>query len=812
MSDSLADPRAVAAVMSRLEGMAEVADRTGRRPYHKLLGPDIFGFGRTPEGPEFMRAVNLGGLSAAQGMVLLARLNLTRVFPAVEALTPEALTPAEQDVLVSDWSEDDRKYWQRVGIEPGRLPAQRVTPNLLHTIWVGGPFSSQGTTGMRQQRFAESARVFGGQAVLWTDVPRDRVEAVLAGDRDDSLTGVREMVEWAQKNDIVLVNIDEVFNSASATPLDSFYRAELSKGTELGYAAASDILRMLIVYAFGGLYIDGDDAVRQPGGLRRVHETAGFGFGKKKVTVPREELFLNNSIIASAKGHPMHLVWFDMLKEHYDLTQLEVFPLVAAVAPREQAGAGQGLVRRHSVMHRTGPNLLVKLEQRLGVTGNPGVVGVEMDNALSWVTGSPTRPVRRRVEADDGEGTAELTARMVQMLVRQLRNRQGDLHLTGAAGLALRHATPDVVWAAALRFLASIPALRAEVRTVTPLRFVQGKVFSTGVPLDMASLVSIQPGEQGEFQGEYTFPAVMHDPGAGESDSPVTGWRASILNEVMLDLLTALRQRQAEARQFIARRRVESGDTAAPSAKRPRPSSPGTSVTKGGRSGTARTTNVERVPPRGGMPGTAGTEWISGHQVGPGLRVVTGGSFLTEEGKYDFMRVRLPLVLLVNPHGYELAYSWNCPAAVVATYNTIVHRRVFEAGPDDWGQDEEDLEQAFGGQFVDYDSFAEVTQLLLSLPSEAHAVLHYWSSDEVTSESYVSHYINVYRAPDGLVIFIDGQAGLPASLPAHATRFRLMMIPPARPGDEPISFLDDDALDEVHAVEPPDADSPGTEQ
>ena len=60
-------------------------------------------------------------------------------------------------------------------------------------------------------------------------------------------------------NDILVVNVDEVYHGGVEVPLQGPLRMELNHLTGLGYAKASDILRLLVLDDFGGAYTDGDN-------------------------------------------------------------------------------------------------------------------------------------------------------------------------------------------------------------------------------------------------------------------------------------------------------------------------------------------------------------------------------------------------------------------------------------------------------------------------------------------------------------------------------------------------------------------------
>ncbi|WP_191259944.1 hypothetical protein [Amycolatopsis oliviviridis] len=497
----------VAGIRDRLDLFGEAA--AGGRPFDPMLGPDLFGLGRPPEAPEGLSEIDYDLLSVAQGMTLLRRLDLTRPFPDEDTLTPESLADGRADVLTSEWTDSDRKHWEHEELDWDTLPARRETPKLLHGIWLGGPLADAGTTGIFQQGFAESARTLAGQAVLWTDVPRRRFEAALANESDASYAGERQMARWARSNGINLVNVDEVFNAEAPMRLDSFYRAELTKGTRRGYAAASDTLRVQALARFGGLYLDGDDRLLTPDILLRVHESP-LGFGVSGVSgaawsVP--ETMWNNNGLAWAKGHPMGWVYLDVLERSYRLPQAEVFPDVLAKAEKESFVTRFGRPRRHSVLWRTGPQLFPKLRDRTGEFAP--LTGITHNSLSSWVPGRGHEAEPPRVTAADPDGTALLTAKVIQTLVRELANRQGDLHLTEVADLVERHETPAAIWSAALGYFADTPLLRERVRTMTSDRYQHDGFTTVSLPAEAAALLLPREGRHVEFLGETVVPITM---------------------------------------------------------------------------------------------------------------------------------------------------------------------------------------------------------------------------------------------------------------------------------------------------------------
>ncbi|MFC9250959.1 WXG100-like domain-containing protein [Amycolatopsis thailandensis] len=564
-TDRYADPAKVAEILTGLEKLAQEAETSGRRPDHRMLGPDLFGLGRTPEAPEALRGVDYDQLNAAQAMNLLRQVNLLHPLPTADAFTHEALASgAGQEVFITDWPDEDRSYWQERGIAADQLPVQRETPKLVHGIWLGGPLADSGLTGELQKRFAKSAETVGAQAVLWTDVSRDKIESALADENDPSLAGVRQMADWARRNGISLVNVDEVFNAEAPMRLDPFYRAELTKGVARGFAAASDTLRVEIVRRFGGVYVDGDDRLTDADAIRSLHDSKeGWALG---VTTRDGGQAVNNSPLGMAKNHPVASFYLGQIEKKYELPQVELFPPGAATVPPTGFTTPGGSIRRNSVMFRTGPMIFENLFKELGITRPPALAGVDRSSFMSWVPGSKVEVQHSHLDSDDVADTTRLTAQVTQTLIRQLRNRQGNLQLTEVVDLVRQHANPDIPLTAALKFLATIPALRGEVNSVTSSRFIKDSFFHVPLTADVADLLGAREGDPTEFLGELIVPAKIKTPTAALDENKEADWRDSISREVMPELTREVNK----LREAGAKRAAETSADAEPPAKRPR--------------------------------------------------------------------------------------------------------------------------------------------------------------------------------------------------------------------------------------------------
>ncbi|MER6761842.1 MULTISPECIES: TcdA/TcdB catalytic glycosyltransferase domain-containing protein [Amycolatopsis] len=477
-------------------------------PPAPLLGPDLFGLYRAPEPPDFLRGHDFRNLTAGQGISFLDLLDLAKGYQlSSEHLDPAHLEDNREWTLEKERPDDRLAAWAPGDVAP--LAKTTSTPLLMHAVWLGGPLKDTGTMHTFRRNFGDAADRLGDGIVpiLWTDVPRWRTELALTTvapeEGPDPLHDVRDLLRWAAEHRVQLLNVDEVFTSEHPMRTQEFYLSELAKQTGPGFAAASDILRLELMHRFGGLYTDGDNVVHALDDVVRAAESdAGYA-------VHRVGGNIANSAFTMSKGHPFAASYLDQLRENYGKTQ-------ANLMPREVDSLGQGFfatpmgrVHRQSVMYRSGPVAMTETARRIGLNSAlelPGMTEIRMNSDHSWLLppqGDPA-PLSDRLE------TLELTQRVIQTLVRGLHNRDGDLHLTAVEPAVRRHADPDLVWQAALSYIAADPKLSSLVRTVTDRSSYTGEVHDVPLPPAARALLTIDDSRVHYHLGEVQRAATMH--------------------------------------------------------------------------------------------------------------------------------------------------------------------------------------------------------------------------------------------------------------------------------------------------------------
>jgi hypothetical protein len=446
-------------------------------------GPDPFGLRDRPPAPEFMRGLNIDQLHTDQLVPLLRRLDLANADPR-EPVDVRDLRP-DTDSVWSKRLDEQQRVWapdadpSTLGEDNWLLPETLEMPTVFHSIWLGSPLSTQrpATDEVRGVlgRLADQVREDGMTMVVWTDVARSEF-------LDPDPTGeVAQMRDWARQHNILLVNVDEVFHVDAPMVRDSEYRLELAKGVPVGYAAASDILRLEILNRFGGVYTDGDNEFVSLAGLRELLGSRGFGV--HRYVTP--DVGYGNSALLAARGHPFVRIYLDLLYWNYGYTQPQLYvhrqlydtggqlhTRAYRAAPNTRPAHEDvymrnphAWARRSSVGGRTGPDNLAELAVRTGhgipvefppITEAQLVLGT----AGSWLGGAPGP----RYGPDQD---LPMLRHAISYLVRDLVNRVGDLNLIAVSPIIERLHDPARGWEAAIGYIFQSPELRMLVRRAT---------------------------------------------------------------------------------------------------------------------------------------------------------------------------------------------------------------------------------------------------------------------------------------------------------------------------------------------------------
>ncbi|MFD8814791.1 hypothetical protein ACFV23_25690, partial [Streptomyces sp. NPDC059627] len=488
------------------------------------LGPDLFGLRRAPGVPAVLR--NQAGVPYDySGLSVDAKVEFLRRVDMVARTSAQGMDPQGWQVPQRRFSHSrvlSTTQWHSGGARRRVDPLPFTTlemPRLVHAIWLGGPLNTADAPRF-WERYGNDALRFRNEAtfVLWTDVPRAEIGNALAGHRGPAgsrAAKVFDLVQWAGRAGIGLLNVDEVFNASRPMRLNDAFRTELAKQTGPGWAAASDLLRVAVVKEFGGLYSDGDHVIDS---LADLHD---IGQGARQDTyavysefVPQTQNYnIANGVLLAPAGHPVLTMLEDTHLRNYEKTQRQLYqPFSNAI----QAGRVDMSTHRYSVMFRTGPNTFTDLFVDLGYVNTvrvPSVQHITMSFEGSWRAAVPPVSVAENWPKDR---THALARNLVHTAVRGLHNRDGDLHLT-QLDKAIRksgHPDRDLLWRSVFQFLRSRNDLAGRVRTVTPTSWNDstGRWETVELPPDVAAMIQYQQAPVDQWLAEHVYQARLAAP------------------------------------------------------------------------------------------------------------------------------------------------------------------------------------------------------------------------------------------------------------------------------------------------------------
>ncbi|MDP9792686.1 hypothetical protein J2S43_001198 [Catenuloplanes nepalensis] len=431
-----------------------------------LLGRDPFGLRDVPPPPTFLAGVEPSRVFTGRLADLFRRLDLTR-----QQARPDLADLAAGTVWESTGVTWTGPYPAAVDLPHGRLEHVEM-PAIVHTVWYGSPLDDSRDIRDDIAATSRTATAQGFTTVLWTDLGRDRF---LTPD-----PAVAEMRRWAVEHGIVVVDVHEVFHAAAPMMLRHAFALALSKGTGAGFAEAKDISLPEILWRFGGIGLDADNVLLDATGLEQAFQAHGYALEY----IPAASNFANSSLMF-ARHHPVAHRLLVMLGRNYDvpLSELDAFRHdIENTGDTHRNFYARGDLRHmaRSIMERSGPVPVASLVLDIGHIDPETVpmitpAHIRTGTAHTWLpeqTNRADRPVAGPPAPLAPEAVAPVLRSAVTYLIRELTNRDGDLHLVAVEPLIARLPDPDAAWEAVVGFILSAPGLRYRVRTVTYARWV----------------------------------------------------------------------------------------------------------------------------------------------------------------------------------------------------------------------------------------------------------------------------------------------------------------------------------------------------
>ena len=430
-------------LLARLRGIVaeSLYTEADARDGEHWLGSDPFRLRELPPPPRFLADLDTKTLAPEHVASLLRQLSLADPAPRAIELESAAVSRSED-----------------TGFE---------IPRVLHSIWLGGVPSAESPE-LRNLGYAADRYAGECDIVLWTDLPRDAVPD--------------HLVDWAAEHGVALVNIFELFHADAPMITHAQYVLEMAKQLPRGYAAASDLARLEIVYRFGGVYADGDleyaDQDRDPDPdllgprpetlVEFLDRLAASRPGFTMDPIPRGGIA--NDIVAAPARHRVLRVWLEETRVNYFRSHAQIFGGLQAMA-MPYVGEDR-FALRYVAPHRTGRihhrvlGLLNITAEDLPATQPP----FRFNSVGSWIPVPEPKPSARG--AGVGVGDSQVLAvleRCLTVLEWQSIAREGDLYLATIDPVVRALPDPGAAWIALLSVLPKLPGT-ARITSVTDVR------------------------------------------------------------------------------------------------------------------------------------------------------------------------------------------------------------------------------------------------------------------------------------------------------------------------------------------------------
>ncbi len=435
-----------------------------------VTGVDLFGRWIPRPAPGFLTDVDYRTLTPEQVLHFFDRVDLLRQRPTPAEMNPAAWRSEQyEDSVVrpdvgrplTDWSPDP-------AAPPLPESVRLGIPRLWFSIWLGGVPQPTGRSARFWKTLAASADAHRDiKFVHLTEVTREEVATALsetAEPRTQREARVREMAVWAREHGIRLVNVHELYHAGHPMPLHKEFLSRLARRNGPSMAAASDMLRLMLLDTFGAMYMDGNKTLlpgRDP--FREAVETRTL-FTYAEGT--------NSAFVAPAR-HPLTRALLEEISRSYAKDQTTLYRDGLSWQGIDRS-TGINLSRRVPVVERTGPFMVVRAlvnagwyihpRTRLpyGTDSDPHFRDVPSEHITegSWIyqAGPSEKP-----ELTENQVYA-VVADITDTLTADLYNLRGHLDLTAIEDALATLPDPEAGLSAALMYLASREDLRTRVR------------------------------------------------------------------------------------------------------------------------------------------------------------------------------------------------------------------------------------------------------------------------------------------------------------------------------------------------------------
>lgn len=234
-----------------------------------------------------------------------------------------------------------------------------IIPNILHAIWLGGFPDVKTKKNIANWKITNPHY----EVNLWVDSSTYP---------DDAKESLFDLINWAKKNDITICDINPkprwIFSNETSYKNESdIYRGMKDKninlqqyfddelnGQHINYGAASDILRIEILYRIGGVYFDANDIFPNEKMESHIKTKEGFLFNNETVC---------NDVLASTPYGKIITDYRSLINENYKKLYMNEANLNAhrsdAWRNAETATGNIDSGRAESTVNLTGPGALL---------------------------------------------------------------------------------------------------------------------------------------------------------------------------------------------------------------------------------------------------------------------------------------------------------------------------------------------------------------------------------------------------------------------------------------------------------------------
>ncbi|MFE1522052.1 hypothetical protein ACFW9I_35520 [[Kitasatospora] papulosa] len=362
--------------------------------------------------------------------------------------------------------------WAPDGALPPLPPdVRKGIPLISFSIWKGSvPSRDDPRTALFWERLAESADKHRKlQHILVSDIDRDEIRKALTttncppdGERD---ADVWKLARHLRHHNIWLADSRELYGNEMMNGRAAEMRSRRRTGP--GLVVGSDILRLNLMYDFGGMYLDGNKKIDSLDIFRQTAESAtAFALHKDS----------GNGFFLAPRRHPQIRAFLREIEESYEKDQVALVRDGYSYGGGEESTVGEvNLNRRHSLMERTGPFMVKRALLRSGwratstessanqqyssLGRGPDLLFATVDDPGQGSWKFPVRQTYRLSRQEVFDRVEDITA----SLVSDLANKRGHLDFVDIEGPLKALPNPEAGLAAALTFITSRADLRARV-------------------------------------------------------------------------------------------------------------------------------------------------------------------------------------------------------------------------------------------------------------------------------------------------------------------------------------------------------------